>query len=373
MADYYELLGVPRTATPDEIKKSYRKLAMQYHPDRNPGDKAAEAKFKSITAAYEVLSDAEKRRDYDRYGEAGVKGQPQYTDVNEALRAFMRDFGGFGEAFGDLFGGGMRAGGGRMRQVQGQNLQVRIDLTLQEVAEGTSKTLRVRHKVHCKTCRGTGSKSGQRQACRECNGLGQVQRVSQSFFGRMMTVTDCPACGGEGQVVQDPCPDCHGEGLEIAEETLTVKVPAGVSTGNIIPLRGRGDAGPRGGPAGDLYVLVREEEHPIFQRVGDDIVTDVFVSYAQAVLGDRIEVPTLDGKALLRIPPGTQSHRILRMRGKGLGRLHGQGRGDQLVRIVVHVPEHPSRDEKRILEQLRATPPELPAPRKGQYHVEDAS
>lgn len=372
MADYYELLGVPRSASAAEIKQAYRKQALQFHPDRNPGDAKAEAQFKAITAAYEVLSDPQKRQDYDRYGETGVRGQPQYTDLSDALRAFMRDFGFGGDPFGDMFGGGFQTRSARGRQQQGQNLQLRLRLSLHEVAEGTSKTLRVRHKIHCQTCNGSGSRTGTRQTCRECGGRGQVQRVAQSFLGRVMTVTDCPGCAGEGEIVGDPCAACGGEGLEIKEETLTVKVPAGVATGNIIQLRGQGDAGPRRGPNGDLFVLIEEEEDPVFQRVGDDIVTDVYVSFPQAALGDRVEVPTLDGKAMLRIPPGSQSHRVLRMRGKGIGRLHGTGRGDELVRIIVHVPENPTREEKRLIEELRNVKQSpVPPPHKGRYTVEE--
>ncbi len=368
--DYYELLGVARDASAEDIKKAYRRQALQYHPDRNPGDAAAETQFKAVTEAYQVLSDAQKRGAYDRHGEAGLKGQHGYTDVNEALRDFMRNFGGFGSAFEDLFdlGGGQ----GRRTVRQGRNLQAQVSLTLQEVAHGTTKKLRIRHKVRCDTCGGSGAQSGERSVCRECGGRGQVQRVARSFLGNMMTVTDCPACGGEGQVVTDPCRQCSGEGVEIREETFSVRVPAGVTTGNYIPLRGQGDAGPRGGPPGDVYVVIDEKEDPTFQRVGDDIITDVYVGYAQAALGAKIEVPTLEGKAVLTIPPGTQSHRILRMRDKGHGHLHGSGRGDQLVRIIVHVPENLTKDERKLLEQLQAVQEHsLPPPRKGNYGIEN--
>ena len=366
--DYYELLGVARDASAEDIKKAYRRAALQHHPDRNPGDPAAEAQFKAVTEAYQVLSDTEKRAAYDRYGEAGLKGQHGYSDVSEALRDFMRNFGGFG-GFEDLFdlGGGQSRRAGR----QGRNLQVQVSLTMQEVAHGTTKKVRIRHKVRCDTCRGSGTQGGERSVCRECGGRGQVQRVTRSFLGNMMTVTDCPACGGEGQIVTDPCRQCRGEGLESKEETFSVRVPAGVSPGNYIPLRGQGDAGPRGGPPGDIYVVIDEKEDPIFQRLGDDIITDVHVTYPQAVLGAKIEVPTLEGKAVLTIPPGTQSHRILRMRDKGIGHLHGTGRGDQLVRIIVYTPENLSKDERALLEQLQALQSSrLPPPSKGNYGVE---
>ena len=369
--DYYELLGVERGATEDQIKKSYRKLALKYHPDRNPGDANAEAQFKAVTEAYEVLSDGEKRSAYDRYGEAGLKGQHGYTDISDALRAFMRDFGGFG-GLDDLFGFGGGSGTRRATARQGRNLQATVQLDLREVASGTTKKLRIRHSVRCTKCSGSGSRSGSASVCRECNGQGRVQRVARSILGNMMTVTECPACQGEGRTVTDACNDCHGEGLELREETFSVTIPAGVSTGNIIPLRGQGDAGPRGGPAGDIYVVIDEKEDPIFQRVGDDIITDVFVTYPQATLGDKIEVPTLDGKAMLKIPAATQSHRIFRMRDKGIGRLHGRGRGDQLVRVIVHTPDSPSKREAELLEELQKLQRgKVPAARKGQYGVEE--
>jgi molecular chaperone DnaJ len=370
--DYYELLGVERGASEDEIKKAYRKLALQHHPDRNPGDSGAEAQFKAVTEAYEVLSDREKRAQYDRYGEAGLKGQHGYTDISEALRAFMRDFGGFG-GLDDLFGFGGGGGGTRRATArQGRNLQATVQLDLREVASGTTKKLRIRHNVRCTACSGSGSRGGSASVCRECGGRGRVQRMARSILGNMMTVTDCPACHGEGRVVVDACGDCDGEGLQVREETFSVTIPAGVSTGNIIPLRGQGDAGPRGGPAGDVYVVIDEKDDPIFQRIGDDIVTDVFVTYPQASLGARIEVPTLDGKAMLKIPDGTRSHRIFRMRDKGIGRLHGRGRGDQLVRIIVHTPQSLTKREKELLEQLQeAQGDNVPPPRKGNYGVDE--
>jgi molecular chaperone DnaJ len=374
--DYYAVLEVPRDASPEDVKKAYRKLALQHHPDRNPGDKQAEEKFKSATEAYEVLSDPDKRRIYDQYGESGLRGQQgfhTYDDIGEALSAFMRDFGGFG-GFEDLFGGGARRRSGGGGRTAGSNLQVRLQLELSEIADGTTKKLRVRRRVTCGTCSGTGARAGATPAaCSECGGRGQVQRVVSSFFGRMMTVTTCPTCGGEGSVLRDPCSECRGEGVTPHEETIQVKVPAGVATGNYIPLRGKGDAGRRGGPSGDLLILIEEQEDALFQRLGDDILVDVFITPGDAAMGARIEVPTLGGKAALKIPPGTQSHSLLRMKGKGLGRLQGGGHGDQLVRVVVHTPEPDSSRERELLEELRRLQADrLPPPRRGGFGSEEA-
>lgn len=369
--DYYAVLEVARDASLDDIKKAYRRLALQHHPDRNPGSAGAEEKFKAATEAYEVLSDPTKRQAYDQYGDAGLKNQGfhHYTDLNEALAAFMRDFGGFG-GFEDLLGGRRGRSGGRE---VGQNLQARLALQLSEIATGTTKKLRIRRRIACNACSGRGTAAGSApETCRDCGGRGQVQRVVQSFLGRMMTVTDCPTCGGEGRLVVHRCDKCSGEGLEVAEETVSVQVPAGVANGNYIPMQGLGNAGRRGGASGDLFVVIEEEPDDLFQRLGDDIITDVFISHADAVLGAKIEVPTLNGKAALRIPPGTQSHRIFRMRGKGLGRLERGGRGDQLVRIVVHTPETASADERDLLEKLRALQEgRLPPPHKGNYGLEE--
>jgi len=369
--DYYTMLELGRDASLEEVKKAYRKLALQYHPDRNPGDKAAEEKFKACTEAYEVLSDPQKRQIYDQYGEAGLRGQQgfhHYEDLGDALSAFMRDFGGMG-GFENLFSGGRRSGGAS--RAAGQNLQVRVTLSLAEIATGTQKKLRVKRRAACETCSGSGAKPGTAPAaCAECNGRGQVQRVVNSFFGRMMTVTDCPYCGGDGKVLRDLCTACRGEGVQAKEETLTVRVPAGVANGNYIPIRGMGDAGRRGGSAGDVLVMIEEQDDPLFQRLGDDIITDVFVSPGDAAMGTKLEVPTLLGKSALKIPAGTQSHTILRMRGKGLGRLNGGGHGDQLVRVVVHTPEPDSKRERELLEELRSLQEaKLPQPRKGDYGV----
>jgi molecular chaperone DnaJ len=374
--DYYATLEVAREASGDEIKKAYRRLAMQYHPDRNAGDRDAEETFKRITEAFEVLSDPDKRRIYDQFGAEGLRGHgagagygADFSNPFSVFERVMRDFG-FG---GFDFGGGASGGGGRRGRDNGDNLQVALPLTLSEIATGTTKKLEVRRRVACETCTGSGARAGSApETCRECGGRGQIQRVVQSFLGRMMTVVECPACDGGGRVVRDRCPDCKGEGTQARTETVQVRVPAGVGGGHYVQLRGMGNAGRRGAPAGDLLALIEEEDDPLFQRLGDDVITDVFITAADAALGTKLEVPTLTGKSAVKIPAGTQSHTILRLRGKGLGRLHVGGHGDQLVRVVVHVPESPSKREKELLEELRGLQsPRLPQPRKGRYGVEE--
>jgi molecular chaperone DnaJ len=368
--DYYAALEVGRDASGDEIKKSYRRLALQFHPDRNAGDRAAEESFKRITEAYEVLSDPDKRRIYDQFGVDGLRasggaGAGDFANPFSVFERVMREFG--------LGGFDLGGGGGRRGREAGANLQVALPLTLSEIATGTTKKLTVRRRVACETCSGSGARAGTTpEACRECGGRGQVQRVVQSFLGRMVTVTDCPACSGEGRVVRDRCEACRGDGTMAKEETVQVRVPAGVGGGHYVQLRGMGNAGRRGAPSGDLLALIEEEDDPIFHRLGDDVITDVFVTPADVALGVKIEVPTLTGTSAVKIPAGTQTHTILRLRGKGLGRLHGGGNGDQLVRVVVHVPESASKREKELLEELRTLQsPRLPKPVKGRYGVEE--
>jgi molecular chaperone DnaJ len=352
--DLYEVLGVPRDVDEDAIKKAYRKIAFESHPDRNPGDKVAEQRFKDATEAYEVLRDAQKRAAYDRFGHAGVEGAPgggatdfSGFDLADALRAFMRDFGGDGGGgFEELFGGGGRAGGPR----RGDDLQVRLKLGLEEIATGVEKKIRVKHLRACKTCGGKGGRG--ESVCTQCKGSGQVRQVQQSFFGQFVNIATCPRCHGEGQIMREPCRDCGGDGRASERDTIAVKVPAGVSTGNFIPLRGMGDVGPRGGPAGDLIVLIEEKPHPVFDREGDNLRLDVPISFAIATLGGKMEIPTLDGgTTTIEIVAGTQSGRILRVRGKGLPGLRG-GHGDLLARLIVWVPSKLSPAERRQLEEL---------------------
>ncbi len=355
--DYYDVLGLGREASEDDIKRAYRKLALQHHPDRNPGSKDAEEKFKEATEAYEVLKDPQKRARYDRYGHVGVTGAGGFQgfdfgafDLSDALRAFMRDFGSFGSVFDDFFGTTTRTRRGRLR---GQDLQIRLKLTLEDIATGVEKKIKLKRLQRCDTCNGTGAEKGtSKRECPQCRGAGQVRRVSRSLFGQFTSVTTCDTCQGEGAVIDRACPDCGGQGRVKGVSTINVKVPPGVTTGNYIPLQGAGNAGPRGGPPGDAIVFIEEQEHPTFRRHEDDIVCEIPLSFTQAALGDEIVVPTLDGNANLKIPPGTQSGKIFKFRNKGIPHLHGYGKGDELVRVLVWVPTRLSAEEKRLLKEL---------------------
>ncbi len=357
--DYYEVLGISRGAAADEIKKAYRQMAMKYHPDRNPGDKEAEEKFKEAAEAYEVLSDPDKRQRYDRFGADGVRGGGAGGfggfdfDLSDALRTFMSGFGGFGDIFGDSTG--------RPSPQRGHDLQVRLKLTLEEVATGVEKTIKIKRWNQCETCHGSGAASSDAlQSCPDCGGSGQVRQVSRSLFGQFVNIAACPRCGGSGRIIKKPCPSCTGSGRKKGEATLRVKIPAGVSTGNYLTLRGEGDAGPKEGPSGDVVVLIEEAADERFERHGDDVLYELGVSYTQAVLGDDVQIPTLQGKAKLTIEPGTQSGKILRMKGKGIPHLHGSGRGDQLVQIHVWTPEKVSKEVREILQQLAKHPEVFP-------------
>ncbi len=370
--DYYEVLGVPRTATEEEIKKAYRKLALQYHPDRNPGDKEAEEKFKEIAEAYAVLSDPEKRQRYDRFGHAGVSGSGsgfggfgfEDFDLTDALRTFMEE--GFGFDFGEFFGGGSRRRGRTQRQQRGSDLQIKLKLSLEEIASGVTKKIKIKKYVRCDECRGSGaSPNSQPTTCPVCRGSGEIRQVSQSIFGQFVNIRTCHQCHGEGRIISDPCPVCRGEGRVMGERVIEVHIPAGVASGNYIPLRGEGHVGRKGGPAGDLIVFIEEKKHPIFERHGDDVLMVLPISFPQAVLGDTVEVPTLTGRARLNIAPGTQSGKILRMRNKGIPHLHGSGIGDQLVQIEVYVPTKLTGEEKKKIAELKEM--DSLKPRKGQH------
>jgi len=358
--DFYEILGVSRSATPEEIKKAYRKLALQFHPDRNPGNKAAEESFKEAAEAYEVLGDSEKRQRYDRFGHDGVKGTNfrEFTDVNDIFSTFGDIFGGGfgGGIFDEVFGGGRsrRRGGPRQEGTPGADLRAKIRLTLEEIAGGVEKKIKVRRLKRCDTCSGSGAKPGSsKTTCPECNGTGELRQVSKSMFGQFINIATCTYCGGEGRVIRQPCTTCGGEGRVQGESTIKVSVPAGVSEGNYIPLRSQGHAGRRGGQPGDLLVMIEEQPHPLFQRNGDDIIYDLWISFVEATLGGDTEIPTLAGKAKLTIDPGTPAGRALRMRDRGIPRLNGHGRGDQIVRINVWIPKRLSARERELLSELK--------------------
>jgi molecular chaperone DnaJ len=358
--DYYEILGVTHSASQDEIKKAYRKLALKYHPDRNPNNREAEEKFKEAAEAYEVLGDEGKRRRYDQFGHEGMRPGADFhpfTDINDIFTTFNDIFAGSfgGSIFEDVFSGGR---GTRTRSrthtgTPGSDLKIRLKLSLEEIAGGVEKKIKVRRWEKCTVCSGSGARSASSTImCPVCNGTGEIRQVSRSPFGQFVNISTCTNCGGEGRVVKDVCTTCSGEGRIQTEATIKVNIPAGVASDNYIPLRGQGNAGRRGGPPGDLIVLIEEETHPHFVRNDDDVILDLLVSYPEAALGTEIEVPTLQGKAKLKIEPGTQSGKVLRMRDKGIPHLNSYGRGDQLVRVNVWVPTRLSQREKEQLKQL---------------------
>lgn len=357
--DYYDILGVAKTATADEIKSAYRKLAMRYHPDRNPDDKDAEERFKEAAEAYEVLSDANKRTRYDQYGHAGVRGGQDYqnfTNVNDIFSAFSDIFGqGGGGSIFDAFFGGQGGRGSQRRSMAepGSDLRVRMPLTLEEIASGVEKTIKLRHWRTCQDCSGSGAKAGSTPAtCPQCQGSGELRQVSRSMFGQFVNITACGKCAGSGSVIKDPCQTCEGDGRVEGESTVHVTIPAGVRTGNYITVSERGHAGRRGGEPGDAIIVVEEQEHDEFERNEDDVIIDLTVDLATAALGGEVEVKTLYGSAVLTIEPGTQPGTVLRMRGKGIPHLQAHGAGDQLVRFTVFVPTSLSSSEKQTLREL---------------------
>ena len=364
MTDYYQLLGVAREATAEEIKKAYRQVALKHHPDKNEGSKESEERFKEVTRAYEVLRDPDKRSVYDRYGEAGLQrggsASAQGFDFTDALDVFMRDFGGFG-GLGDLFGRqGRRSPQG---PEQGQTLKVRVRVTLPDVVNGTKRTLKVHTLDSCERCTGSGAEPGtSARTCTTCGGTGEERVVQRSPFGQLVSVQPCRTCRGQGQMIESPCKRCNGEGRQRGESEIEVEIPAGVSSENYITMRGRGAAGPRGGPRGDLIVLLEVEEDPRFVREGNQLLYELPVTVGQAGLGDEVEVPTVDGTARLKVPAGTQSGELLRLRGHGLPDLGTTRRGDQVVRVVVWVPDRLTAEQERIYRQLRAV--EDPAPER---------
>ena len=370
--DYYEILGVGKTASQDEIKKAYRKVAMQYHPDRNPGDKGAEEKFKEAAESYEVLSDADKRAQYDRYGHAGLSnnGRGGFSGGSMNMDDIFSQFGDvFGDdIFGSFFGGGKRGGGGsRSRGVRGSNLRVKIKLSYEEIARGVQKNIKVKKYVPCPGCGGSGAKDkGSVQTCPGCGGSGQVRKVTNTFLGQMQTVTTCPTCNGEGTLVTSKCNSCKGEGRVYGEETVTLDIPAGVQDGMQLSVGGRGNAGERGGAPGDLIILVEEEQNPDLHRDGLNVAFELYLSFTEAVFGTQVEVPTIDGKAKIKIPPGTQAGKIFRLKGKGFPSVNSYEKGDQLIHVNVWTPQHVSSEEKSMLEKLNQSPNFQPKPDKNE-------
>jgi molecular chaperone DnaJ len=353
VSEFYALLGVARDASEAEIKKAYRKLAMEFHPDRNPAPEA-EAKFKEITEAYEVLRDPQKRAAYDRYGKAGLGGAAgggygfHHVDLSEALNIFMRDFGGLG-GFESLFGGGRQRADTR----RGQDVRVTVKLSLADVAAGIKKTVRFKAPDRCATCQGSGAKPGTKPVtCTTCGGSGEVRRAARSMFGQFVSVSPCPTCAGEGVVIQDTCEVCRGEGRVRAEKTVTVEIPAGVSTNNYLTLRGQGAVGPRNGPAGDLIVMLDIKDDDRFERQGDDLIFDLPLSFSQVALGVQVKVPTPYGEEELRVAPGTQPETIVRLRGRGLPVLGQSSKGDLIVRIHVWTPERLTAEQERLFQEL---------------------
>jgi len=371
--DYYEILSVTKTASGDEIKKAYRKVAMQYHPDRNPDNKEAEEKFKEAAEAYEVLSDTDKRAKYDRFGHSafapGSGGFSGSTNVN--MEDIFSQFGDvFGEdIFGNFFGGGGRRGAAssRGRGARGSNLRIKLKLNYEEMSKGVTKNIKVKKYVGCNTCGGSGAKDkGSIQNCGTCGGSGQVRKVTSTFLGQMQTVSTCPTCNGEGSTITNKCTVCKGEGRVYGEETVNINIPAGVQEGMQLSLSGKGNAGERGGAPGDLIILIEEEAHKELQRDGLNVAFELHLSFPDAVFGTNVEVPTIDGRAKIKIPPGTQSGKIFRLKGKGFPEVNGYGRGDQLIHVNVWTPQNVTHDEKEMLNKMNDSPNFKPQPGKSE-------
>lgn len=358
--DYYEVLDVPKTASADEIKKAYRKKAIQYHPDKNPGDKEAEEKFKEAAEAYEVLSDADKKSRYDKFGHSGVGGAAsgggqygQGMDINDI-------FDHFGDIFGDAFGGGFggyNSRGRGQRVNRGSNIRIKVKLTLEEIATGVTKKIKVNKFIGCDSCNGSGAKNGSGyNVCGTCKGAGQVTQITDTFLGRMQTSTICPHCGGQGKTITDKCTKCFGDGIVRGEELIEIRIPAGVADGMQLSVQGKGNMGARGGVAGDLLVVIEEQEHEHFVRDGENLFYNLNINFVDAALGAEVEVPTLTGKAKIKIAPGTQSGKVLKLKGKGIPELQGYHTGDLLVTVYVWTPQNLSKEEKTALEKLKDSP-----------------
>ncbi len=352
--DYYEVLGVSKNASADEIKKAYRKLAIQYHPDRNPDNKEAEEKFKEAAEAYDVLSNQDKRAKYDQFGHAAFEGGGGYSGGGMSMDDIFANFGDiFGEGFSRFFGGG----GGGARQARGGNLGIALQLTLEEIAVPQEKKLKIKRAVPCQHCNGTGAKNGTAiETCPQCKGQGRVVRNVQSFFGTMQSVTECPACHGSGKKIKETCPNCNGSGTTTIDDVVTVNIPAGVEDGMRLSVKGKGNAAKNGGIPGDLIVQIRELPHDKFTRDGQNLIYHLYLSLPEVLLGTQVEVPTIDGKVRVTIDSGTQPGKVLRLKGKGLPDLNYGGKGDLLVRVDVFIPKNISKEDKKIIEQLSNSP-----------------
>lgn len=376
--DFYEILGVSKSASKEEIKKAYRKVALKYHPDRNPDDKAAEDKFKEAAEAYEVLSNEDKKARYDRFGHAGVGGPGGGFGGAGAGGMNVEDiFENFGDIFGDFFGGsrgggfggfgGQGAGQRRASGRRGSNLRVKVKLNLSDISEGVRKKIKVKKQVSCTSCNGSGAADANAFGnCGSCGGQGYVRRVTNTILGQMQTTSTCPSCNGEGRTITNKCKPCSGEGKQYAEDTIEIDIPAGVAAGMQLSVAGKGNAGTRGGRAGDLIVSIEEKKHEDLTRDGQNVIYDLYVSFADAALGSNVEVPTIDGKAKIKIPAGTQSGKIFRLKGKGLPSVNAYGKGDQLIDVNIWTPKCLSREEKELLEKFRDSENFQPNPGKSE-------
>lgn len=366
--DYYEVLGVSKGANATEIKKAYRKVAMKYHPDRNPGDEEAEEKFKEAAEAYEVLSNPDKKARYDRFGHAGMKGAGGFgggggMNMDDIFSHFGDIFG--DDVFGSFFGGGRSSGGRRPQGTRGSNLRVKIKMNFKEIANGVSKKIKVKKYSPCVQCGGSGAKdTSSFQTCGTCNGSGQIRKVSQTFLGAMQTVTTCPTCNGQGTIITAKCSLCKGTGRTYGEETVQIDIPAGVEDGMQLSLSGKGNAGERGGRNGDLFVVIKQEDHPELFREGMNVAYDLYVSMTDAIFGNKVEVPTIDGRVKINIPAGTQAGKIFRLKGKGFPSIQSYQKGDELIRVNVWTPQKLTKEEKEALEKLKDSDNFQPQPEK---------
>ncbi|CAN5447767.1 molecular chaperone DnaJ [soil metagenome] len=365
--DYYEILGLDKSTGQDEIKKAYRKIAIKFHPDKNPDDPTAEDKFKEAAEAYEVLSNPEKRERYDRFGHQGV-GNGGFGGGGMNMEDIFSQFGdifggGGGSPFDSFFGGGRQ--GSRSRK--GSNLRIKLKLNLDEIANGVEKKIKVKRYITCDTCSGNGSKNGTSlQTCGTCNGTGQMRKVVNTMLGQMVSTSTCPTCNGEGKTLVDRCNVCNGEGRVMQEEVIPIKIPAGVGDGMQLSMSGKGNVPVRGGVPGDLLIVIEEEEHDLLKRDGNNVVYDLYINFAEAALGTSVEVPTIDGKVKIKLEPGTQSGKILRLRGKGIKDINGYNKGDQLIHVNIWTPQQLTKDEKDILERLKFSPNFTPNPGKNE-------